>query len=56
MQTQSVRAVVKVGSVGNLGNILVTNEGLSLYQWTQEQPGEIKCTEQCAVVWPPLLL
>lgn len=56
METPSMQAMVKVAPVGNLGNILVTSEGLALYQWTEEQPGEIKCTEQCAVVWPPVLL
>jgi predicted lipoprotein with Yx(FWY)xxD motif len=56
VQTQSVQPVVTVAPVGNLGAILVTTEGFALYQWTEEKPGEIRCTDQCAKVWSPLLL
>lgn len=52
----SHQTLVKVARVGKLGNILVTNKGFALYRWTKEKPGQIKCTGECARVWPPLLL
>ena len=39
MQTQSVRAVVTVAPVGNLGTILVTTESFALGESTKEKPG-----------------
>jgi predicted lipoprotein with Yx(FWY)xxD motif len=47
---------VKVARVGSLGRILVTSKGFALYHWTKEKGGKIKCTDQCAQSWPPLLL
>ncbi|HEX6507998.1 MAG TPA: hypothetical protein VF221_10225 [Chloroflexota bacterium] len=49
-------ALVKVARVGSLGRILVTGKGFALYRWTREKTGTIRCTGQCAKVWPPLLL
>jgi predicted lipoprotein with Yx(FWY)xxD motif len=48
--------LARVGQVSSLGRILVTNKGFALYHWTQEKHGQIRCTGQCARVWPPLML
>jgi len=38
------------------GHILVNGRGFALYYWAQETKGTVKCTGQCAAVWPPLLI
>jgi predicted lipoprotein with Yx(FWY)xxD motif len=50
------QALVKVESIGKFGPLLVTAKGFALYIWTQEKPGQIKCTGSCAKIWPPLLV
>ncbi len=44
-------------ALGNtsLGSILVGPNGLTLYAFTRDQPGESVCYEGCADIWPPLL-
>jgi predicted lipoprotein with Yx(FWY)xxD motif len=41
---------------GNLGKVLATPSKFGLYYWNVEKKagGKIKCTGQCAVVWPPV--
>jgi predicted lipoprotein with Yx(FWY)xxD motif len=49
--------LVKVAHNSGLGySILVTGKGFTLYYWTQEKPGTIACTADCATSWPPLLV
>lgn len=38
------------------GHILVNGHGFALYYWSKEKTGTVKCTGQCATVWPPLLI
>lgn len=49
--------VVKVKN-GTYGNILQSKNQLPLYYWVQEKKvgGKIRCTGECARVWPPLLV
>lgn len=48
---------VKVAHNSGLGySILVNSKGFTLYYWTQEKPGTIACTADCATSWPPLLV
>ena len=39
----------------SLGNILVDGQGMTLYVFTNDTPGNSTCTGQCAANWPPLL-
>jgi predicted lipoprotein with Yx(FWY)xxD motif len=39
-----------------LGNILVGPTGMTLYMFTNDQPGVSNCYDQCAENWPPLLV
>ncbi len=39
-----------------LGEILVDGEGLTLYLFTQDPPGESVCEEDCLAAWPPLIV
>jgi predicted lipoprotein with Yx(FWY)xxD motif len=48
--------MVKVASNANLGKILVTTSGMTLYRYTLDKAGKVACTGKCAVAWPPLLL
>ncbi len=43
-----------VGSV-NLGNVLVGENGLTLYMYTEDTKNTSNCYDKCAVAWPPLL-
>jgi predicted lipoprotein with Yx(FWY)xxD motif len=36
------------------GEILVDSEGMTLYLFTQDEPGESVCYDSCAENWPPL--
>jgi len=49
--------VVKVKN-GTFGNILQSKNRLPLYYWLREKQagGKIRCTGECARVWPPLLV
>ena len=40
----------------NLGKVLATPSTFGLYYWNVEKKagGKIRCTGQCAVVWPPV--
>lgn len=42
----------------SFGYILATRKKLPLYYWNREKNagGKIRCTGQCAVVWPPVVL
>ena len=42
----------------DFGDILQSKNRLPLYYWAREKAagGKIRCTGQCAVVWPPLLV
>ena len=39
-----------------LGEILVEGEGMTLYLFTQDPPGESVCEEDCLAAWPPLVV
>ncbi|MCY7303325.1 MAG: hypothetical protein LH654_09895 [Thermoleophilia bacterium] len=41
---------------GNLGNVIATPGRYGVYYWNVEKKagGKIRCTGQCAVVWPPV--
>jgi predicted lipoprotein with Yx(FWY)xxD motif len=42
----------------SFGDILQSKNRLPLYYWAREKQagGKIRCTGQCAVVWPPLVV
>ncbi len=40
----------------DFGYILTTRSKLPLYFWNREKDFKIRCTGQCARVWPPVLL
>lgn len=50
------RSIVHVAHRGKFGNVLVNAKGFALYYWAKETNGTVKCTGQCATVWPPALL
>jgi predicted lipoprotein with Yx(FWY)xxD motif len=47
--------VVSAAKVGDLGMILVTTEGLTLYDFHKDKGGTSSCYGACAGAWPPLL-
>jgi len=47
--------IVSAAQVGDLGTILVTSEGLTLYDFHKDEEGTSACYGACASAWPPLL-
>jgi predicted lipoprotein with Yx(FWY)xxD motif len=46
---------VSTAKVPNVGTVLATASGLTLYRFTEDTPGTSKCTGACAKIWPPML-
>lgn len=38
----------------DLGTILVDPDGMTLYLFTEDSPGETVCYDECATLWPPV--
>lgn len=47
---------VKAAQNATFGSLLVTSAGMSLYHYTPDKKGTIKCTAACAQFWPPLVV
>jgi predicted lipoprotein with Yx(FWY)xxD motif len=47
--------VVKAAQVGDLGTIIVSSAGLTLYDFHKDKGGKSSCYGACASAWPPLL-
>jgi predicted lipoprotein with Yx(FWY)xxD motif len=47
--------IVAAAKVGDLGTILVTSKGLTLYDFHKDKGGTSACYGACAAAWPPLL-
>jgi predicted lipoprotein with Yx(FWY)xxD motif len=48
-------AILNVVADPKLGNILVGDNGMTLYMYTKDGPDQSNCTGDCLVKWPPLL-
>lgn len=48
-------AEISVASDPELGDILVGNDGMTLYMFTRDEPNVSNCTGDCLVSWPPLV-
>ena len=46
---------VSTAKVPNVGTVLTSASGLTLYRFTEDTPGISKCTGACAKIWPPML-
>jgi predicted lipoprotein with Yx(FWY)xxD motif len=51
-----IPSTVEIGYNEELGAFLVGANGLTLYQFTRDEEGESNCADQCAAIWPPLLV
>ena len=47
---------VRAAHNSKYGSLLVNAAGLTLYHYTPDKHGAIKCTAACAKFWPPLLV
>ncbi|HXQ88186.1 MAG TPA: hypothetical protein VN733_00980 [Solirubrobacterales bacterium] len=47
--------IVSAAQIGDLGTILVTADGLTLYDFHKDKGGTSSCYGACAGAWPPLL-
>jgi predicted lipoprotein with Yx(FWY)xxD motif len=47
--------IVSAAKVGDLGTILVTSDGMTLYDFHKDKGGNSSCYDACAGAWPPLL-
>lgn len=50
----SATPTVKVTQDAKLGNILTDSQGMTLYTFKKDKPGESACADACAKRWPPL--
>lgn len=48
-------AEVSVASAGDIGDVLVDGDGMTLYRFEADTDGVSSCYETCEAVWPPLL-
>ena len=53
--SSSSGGIVSAARVGDLGTILVTSQGLTLYDFHKDKGGTSSCYGACASAWPPLL-
>jgi len=54
--TSAKGGTVKAAKNSTFGSLLVTSAGMTLYHYTPDKSGKIKCTGQCASFWPPLVV
>jgi predicted lipoprotein with Yx(FWY)xxD motif len=47
--------IVSAASAGDLGTVLVSSEGMTLYDFHKDEGGKSSCYGACAGAWPPLL-
>jgi predicted lipoprotein with Yx(FWY)xxD motif len=47
---------VQLRDAGELGSILTDGQGFTLYTFDGDTPGESACNDDCAALWPPLVL
>lgn len=47
--------IVSAAKVGDLGTVLITSQGLTLYDFHKDKGGTSSCYGACAGAWPPLL-
>ena len=50
----SATPTVKVTQDAKLGAILTDGQGMTLYTFKKDKPGESACVDACAKRWPPL--
>ncbi len=47
-------ATVMVAQNTKLGDVLTDSQGMTLYVYKKDKPGESTCVDKCAQNWPPL--
>lgn len=55
-QSQALPPTVRIAQHPDLGNILVGPNGMTLYYLTKESAETLRCWEDCAENWVPLML
>lgn len=53
--THAKTVKISTAKVPNVGVVLTSASGLTLYRFTQDPTGTATCTGGCAKIWPPLL-
>jgi plastocyanin/predicted lipoprotein with Yx(FWY)xxD motif len=53
---QSVEVKLQLAKNDKLGEILTDAQGMTLYTFKNDKPGESTCVDVCAKTWPPLLV
>jgi predicted lipoprotein with Yx(FWY)xxD motif len=51
----TAEAEISVANDPDLGDILVGNNGMTLYMFTKDEPDKSNCDADCLAAWPPLL-
>jgi predicted lipoprotein with Yx(FWY)xxD motif len=53
---QAATPVVQVRYDAALGHFLTDDAGMTLYVFSNDEPGVSNCVDQCAVNWPPVIV
>jgi predicted lipoprotein with Yx(FWY)xxD motif len=48
-------AMVQTSETGEFGAILVDQQGMTLYEFANDEPNQSNCTGECLQNWPPLI-
>jgi predicted lipoprotein with Yx(FWY)xxD motif len=54
--TMSNNGTIKAAHSSRYGSLIVNAAGMTLYHFTPDKQGAIKCTTACAKFWPPLVV
>ena len=54
-ESRQIDPILGTAERGKLGTVL-TADGQTLYLFTKDRPGETRCVEQCAQIWPPVIV
>ena len=47
---------IDAAPVGNLGTILVSDQGFALYMFPPDEQRNVTCIDRCALNWPPVIV
>lgn len=50
------KVTIETATIGQLGTVLVTDQGYALYTFPPDAQQSVTCYERCALKWPPIVL
>ncbi len=47
---------IESATIGQLGTVLVTDQGFALYMFPPDEQSRVTCKDRCALNWPPIII